>query len=297
MATAPASAPPKAGTCELGPLRVTGCGGAERTVSDAAACKLEAGADLPKARCNEVCAGFDTRSCSVNQGGDRVFCHAARPCLGRPTSLGPVAEATLQEGDAVADHLALARDAEAESVTAFVELANDLERFGAPKSLREACLRSANDEARHAERMAELLARRGGARPARAGSAAPGFASLFDLALHNEREGVVGETWGALVALHQAERAEGSATREAMRAVADDETEHAALSWRIAAWARALVSERERALLDEARHDALRALRASLGYRPASLEAEAELGWPSRAASAAMLDALAPALA
>jgi hypothetical protein len=135
------------------------------------------------------------------------------------------------------------------------------------------------------------------------GAAAPlppvdagGFASLFALALHNEREGAVGETWGALVARHQAAHAHDADVRAAMAAIADEETEHAALSFQIAAWARSVLGPTQVRALDDARRSALAELRASLGARP-SPDAAAPLGWPGEAASAAMIDVLAEALA
>lgn len=44
------------------------------------------------------------------------------------------------------------------------------------------------------------------------------------------------ETFGAVLAMHQAERATDPVIRRAMRCIAEDETRHAALSWRLAAW-------------------------------------------------------------
>jgi rubrerythrin len=156
-----------------------------------------------------------------------------------------------------------------------------------------ACRRAAADEARHARAMARLIERRGGRRP-RAPSRAPrSFGSLFELALHNEREGVVGETWGALVAEHQAEHAPAEDVREAMRAIAREETEHAALSFRIARWARRRLGREHARALDDARREAFTELRTTLGFRPGDAAAR-DLGWPSRAKSAAMLDAIAP---
>jgi len=93
--------------------------------------------------------------------------------------------------------------------------------------------------------------------------------------------------WGAPA------RPQRACTRAAMAAIADEETAHAHLSFEIAAWARTVLGDAE---LDAARRDALAQLRVTLGYRPGDAVA-AELGWPSRAVSAAMLDALAPVLA
>jgi hypothetical protein len=101
-----------------------------------------------------------------------------------------------------------------------------------------ACREAARDEARHAELMAGLLRARGVTVEVEAARAAAGFDSLRALAVHNEREGVAGESVGALAALVQAERAEDDDVRVALRSIADDEAAHAVLSLAISAWAR-----------------------------------------------------------
>ncbi len=273
---------------------ITGCGGAEVYLDeDPKNCGLVLDQGLPQDVCDLYCGDFDTRGCEAHaargSAKPEVFCYAANPCLGRAPSCGNAVEGATD----VDAHLALARRVEAHSVAAFRELGRDLARWGAPDRLRRACARAARDEARHAAAMTRLLRRRGVAPGTVTRAAATGFASLRDLALHNEREGVVGETWGALVAQHQAAHAADPEVRAAMATIADEETAHAQLAFEIAAWARERLGADE---LDAARADAVAELRASLGYRPADAAAD-ELGWPSRAASAAMLDALAPAFA
>lgn len=293
--TAVASGKPKG--CVVGPFAVTGCGGGEAALeSSPESCGVPTTGDIPKDRCKDFCGTFETRACNVTtKGGGKlaVFCHAANPCLGRApsTGIGPAA----QPGS-VREHLGLAFEVEALSAVAFRELRADLERWGAPATLLSACERAAADEARHARAMERLLERRGDARPPAPRRAPRSFGSLLELALHNEREGVVGETWGALVAEHQAEHAPSEDVREAMRGIAREESEHAALSFRVARWARRRLGPERAVELDEARREAFAELRTSLGYRPAD-DAARDLGWPSRAKSAAMLDVLAPLLA
>ncbi len=293
--TTTATGKPKA--CAVGPFSVTGCGGGEAALeSTPESCGLPTTGDIPKERCKEFCGTFETRACNVTKNGAgkvAVFCHAANPCLGRAPSSG--LEPTAQP-ESVREHLDLAFEVEALSAVAFRELRADLERSGAPATLLSACERAAKDEARHARAMARLLERRGAARPRAPRRAARSFGSLLELALHNEREGVVGETWGALVAEHQAEHAPSEDVREAMRGIAREEAEHAALSFRVARWARRRLGSELAATLDEARRAAFAELRTSLGYRPAD-DAARDLGWPSRAKSAAMLDVLSPLLA
>lgn len=292
----PATATAAKGTCAAEKPNVTGCGGAEVLLQDTPeACGLALKGDLPKERCDVLCAGFQTRACNVSTNRDKkpiVFCHAANPCMGRPMSDG--GDEACPSGAGMDVYLAFARRMEALSVDAFHELESDLARFGAPSALRRACRRAADDEARHANAMARLLEARG-VRPAPiARRPASSFASLFALALHNERHGVVGETWGALVAAHQAEHAEDEDMRAAMRTIADEEAEHAALSFRIAAWARGRLSEEDVSALDRERQRAFDALAATGGLAP---DAARALGWPRAPAVAAMIAVLEPVVA
>jgi hypothetical protein len=285
-------AAPVAKDCPHDPPDISGCGGADVYLhASLADCGLPAKGDLTKDRCDDLCKGFETRACEVEDRSDgkvAVYCEAANPCMGRPTSDGALATAH-DDGTAI-DRLAEARRMEAHSVIAFRELEADLVRFGAPASLVDSCRVAADDDCRHARAMARLLRARG-VRPAAIDRPrAAGFASLFALAAHNEREGVVGESWGALLALHQAERARDADVRDEMRAIADEETSHAALSIEIARWVRTQLSDESVAALDDARRAAIARLRGSFASAPE------ELGLPAPATAAAMLDALAPAL-
>jgi hypothetical protein len=88
------------------------------------------------------------------------------------------------------------------AITAFVELAAQLVDYGAPAQLIGRYQAAADYERRDVGLLVEL----GGARP----SATPepaGPASLLAIALHNAVEGCVMETWAALLAADQAQRA------------------------------------------------------------------------------------------
>lgn len=278
-------------SCNYGDINITGCGGGEVALPDGPEkCGLPTSGDIPMEKCKELCGTFEARSCHLFKGRDgkqALFCDAAHPCMGRLDSEGQLAGGAY--ADPVVNHLALARRMEAHSVGAFRELAADLARFGAPAELIEACLRAAGDEDRHAQLMAALLVARGAQLEDVPTDGAAGFASLLALALHNEREGVVGETWGALIAGYQAEHAGDAAVGAAMRAIAGEETEHAALSHAIAAWAR---TQLPADVLDAARADAIAALRAD-PVRPDDAACEA-LGWPSRETTAHLLAYLWP---
>lgn len=171
-------------------------------------------------------------------------------------------------------HLALL---ERESVPAFERLADELAAHGAPASMVRDARRAADDERMHA-RVMTRLARRAGAtvptwRPTR-GAVRP----LRAIAEENAREGCVRETLGALVAGWQARRARDARVRAAMAVIARDETRHAALAWRVDAWARSRLSADENAALDAARDDAVRALRGE-ARRPDAASCR-ELGIP-----------------
>jgi hypothetical protein len=88
------------------------------------------------------------------------------------------------------------------SITAFVELAEQLGHHGAPAALVDRCRQAAADEARHVE----LLVGLGAPRPTET-PAPTREASLLAIALHNAVEGCVMETWAALLAADQAQRA------------------------------------------------------------------------------------------
>ncbi|MBA3461904.1 MAG: hypothetical protein H0T46_18225 [Deltaproteobacteria bacterium] len=138
-------------------------------------------------------------------------------------------------------HLARAAHFEAGSVHAFVGMARELARHGAPAALQHAARIAAIDEVRHARVVGEL-ARARGAEPAPAVVSAPRRRSLEALAIENVTEGVVGETWAALIAYWQAQHAADPALRAAYAAIAEDELRHAELAREVATWAEAKLS-------------------------------------------------------
>lgn len=116
--------------------------------------------------------------------------------------------------------------AEASSVPAFLRLAAELRRAGAPPALIAAALDAARDEARHAHQCA---AEAGGVviaapSPALAAPrpAASHDAALARLAVEAWREGCIGEGIAA--------------TEVPIASIARDEARHAELAWQILAW-------------------------------------------------------------
>lgn len=140
-----------------------------------------------------------------------------------------------QARDAVGAYLARAAHFEAASVYAFVGLAHELARHDAPLALRAAAKRAALDEVRHAHAMTALSHARG-ARPARVVVPMPRERSFEALAIENAVEGLVGETWAAVIAYWQAQHAPDPELRATFAAIAEDELRHAELAREVATW-------------------------------------------------------------
>jgi rubrerythrin len=203
----------------------------------------------------------------------------------RPDGL---AEARASKGGGAAAWLAASAYLEEASIVAFEQLADNLEAFAAPRELVDAARRSARDEVRHARTM-RSLARRRGASQGRPVVATPRRrASLLGLAIENAVEGCVRETFGALIAVHQAARATDRSLAVAMARIARDETRHAALAWSLAQWVEQRLDTRERAQVTAARRAALRVLQCEMLH--ANEEDRVELGLPTRAEAARMLE-------
>jgi hypothetical protein len=139
-------------------------------------------------------------------------------------------------GSPIARHLSESAALEAASVPAFARLARDLAAHGAPERLVRAARVATAEEARHWRRTRDVARRRGG-NPVRPAVSPASPASLEELAIENVVEGCVRETFGALVAAHQAAAAGDREIRDLMTDIAEDELGHAALSWQIDAWA------------------------------------------------------------
>jgi hypothetical protein len=193
-------------------------------------------------------------------------------------------------------YLAHCAQLEAASVYAFESLASELRQLGAADSLLAAARRSAADERRHTRQM-RAAARRYQARAlAPQLRAARAQRSAFELALENAVEGCVRETFGALLAWHQAALATDPGLARVMRGIAADETRHAELSWDIAAWLEPRLSAREQSHLAAARARALRQLEQEIASEPLPAPARAQLGLPSASVQRALLARMATQL-
>ncbi|PCC67106.1 hypothetical protein SAMN02745121_07670 [Nannocystis exedens] len=207
--------------------------------------------------------------------------YGSTSCKGGRRPTGLCSEGRSSGADLIAQWFAEVAHLEAASVPAFERLAAELRGHGAPADLIAAALRAAVDEARHADLLGAVATRLGG-RPAPVELACVGGRSLADLAIENAVEGCVGETWGALLAAHQARAAEDPELRACMAEIAVDEAAHAALAWAIDAWIAPRLSADERARVLAARSRAALALRDPPPLDEA-LERRAGLPPPDRA--------------
>jgi hypothetical protein len=265
-------------------------------------CSGSPGSGPPLAECAMLCplnqSNMVAISCSAMppQPGETSWELACiySPCGTGRRPAGLAATATCCEPTEVAWYLGEVAHLEAASVVAFAQLAGELLAHGAPRRLVRAARRAAREEEGHA-RMMGRFARRAGARlrPVEVAQAAP--RSLEALAVENAVEGCVRETFGAVVAMRQAERARDAGMRRAMKRIAREEAGHAELSWTLARWLEGRLDAGARQRVAEARGHAVEALarEAAQGPGPAL---RAELGVPSAAEARAAIDALRSSL-
>jgi hypothetical protein len=128
------------------------------------------------------------------------------------------------------------------SVGAFLQLAAELRRLGAPRPLVGRALRAAVEEAEHAALCLGLAARELD-RPVSVGAlevpvrAVTGRAQALErLAVESLMDGIVGEGEAAARAAREASDTRDEATARAKAAIARDEAAHAALAGDVAAW-------------------------------------------------------------
>lgn len=127
------------------------------------------------------------------------------------------------------------------SVASFGKLALELLAFGAPSELIEATHVAALDEVRHARAAFAMAAAYAGApvgpgplREVHALALAPSLEALVAAAV---REGCCGETAAAMIAFAAAEASSDPVVRDTLLVVAEEESRHAALAYRVVAWA------------------------------------------------------------
>lgn len=151
----------------------------------------------------------------------------------------------------IAGWLAHATDLERVSIDAFQILRRELAHHEAPAELVEWAARAEADEVRHARALG-ALARREGVPPREIPAHRGPMRPVLEIAIENAVEGCVRETYGALVAAHQAEHAKRRDVRRAMIAIARDEASHAELAWSVHAWLMTRLTSDERARVEDA---------------------------------------------
>jgi hypothetical protein len=119
--------------------------------------------------------------------------------------------------------------------------------------------------------------------------------SLEEIALDNAVEGCVRETYGAAVAMWQAEHASDPVVRATAARIARDEIRHAALGWQIASWLNARLDFAARRRVERARRDATNVLARIVDAQP-SPEIQRIAGVPPVKAARAMVARLATTL-
>lgn len=142
------------------------------------------------------------------------------------------------------------------SVAAFARLVLDLLELGAPADLVDRASVAMRDEVRHAARCFALASVYAGREVGPGPLPMPsrrGRRTLLRLAVETWREGCVGETLSVALAAAQLRGATDPVVRDVIAGILHDETEHAQLSWDIAAWAQARGGDRvKRAVRREA---------------------------------------------
>jgi hypothetical protein len=174
------------------------------------------------------------------------------------------------------------RDAQLEhaSVPAFLQLATELARAGAPLSLVQRALSAASDEVRHAALCTQLAARHLDAcspplLPALAARVPiASQASVVRLAVESWLDGCVAEGRAAALAARAAQLASDAQARAIQHAIAHDEHRHAELAWSILSWALALGGDEAHGAVSACRDAAA----STASAEPEGLEAHGRLG-------------------
>jgi hypothetical protein len=276
--------------CELG-FDLTG---------PASDCSPGPGGELTKSQCAMLCppnpGGQSALSCNA-QDQPQPPVEGLLTCVyslcgtgRRPAGLAPAGGAEAAATGEVARFLGEVAHLEAASVVAFEQLAGELETHGAPRRLVRAARRAAREEVRHA-RVMRRFAERAGAPPRPVEVAATAPRPIEAIAIENAVEGCVRETFGAVLAMRQAERARSGDLRRAMKGIARDEAGHAELAWELGRWLDGRLDAAARRRVRAAQDRAVEALARDATREP-DARLVAELGVPTRAEARAAIEAL-----
>lgn len=193
------------------------------------------------------------------------------------------------------EHFAEIAHMEAAAVVAFDELHARLTAFRAPADLLARVRVAREDEVRHAAMTTRLAERFGGTVRSPVCATSGSEPSFLELAMENAGEGCIRETYGALVAAYQAQHAEDPEVRATFAAIAQEELAHAELSWDVAAWADAMLTETERDCVRRAREEVARELWEGAAADPSD-EVKRSAGMPDAATVRALVARLLPEL-
>ncbi|WP_044986242.1 ferritin-like domain-containing protein [Sorangium cellulosum] len=141
---------------------------------------------------------------------------------------------------ALAEHWTRVALLEHASIAAFARFTLQLLSLGAPPELVGAAQAAMGDEAEHARlcfALASAFAGRGVGPGPLAIDGALGGEGAREILVTTLREGCIGETIAAIEAAEAALHATDPAVRRALETIAEDETRHAELAFRFAAWA------------------------------------------------------------
>lgn len=183
---------------------------------------------------------------------------------------------------------------EGASVAAFEQLTRELRHHNASQDLIDYAEAAVRQEKRHAI-LTSALARKYGRQPEPPLVQPTSVRSLEAIALDNAVEGLVRETFGALVAHHQASHAADPLMREIARVIADDETAHAGFSWALHEWLLSRLDEEGQARVERARRAAVVSFAPDL-CAPVSAEVVRLAGMPSEDSARSLYAGLTQAL-
>ncbi|HEY2366860.1 MAG TPA: ferritin-like domain-containing protein [Polyangiaceae bacterium] len=156
---------------------------------------------------------------------------------------------------------------EAASVFAFERLHDELSALGASPPLLARVRRAVADEKRHTRLMTHL-ARQRGERVELVCEPTFSDRAVEAIAIENATEGCVRELFGALVATWHGTHARDRALRRTFRVIARDETRHAELALRVAAFLSCRLDAKARARVKSARADAVTMLAREVAKVP-----------------------------
>jgi len=212
----------------------------------------------------------------------------------RPEGLCPVPPTVVHHSELGA-YFAGAAHLEAASVHAFDRFARELQALGAPEGMVADAWGAALEEIEHTRAVGAIALRFGGElSPPRV--EATELRDAFAIALENAVEGCVRETYGALVACHQAQSALDPMVRGAMVQIAEDETRHSQLAWQVAMWLEPKLTAEQRLTVRAARYAAFAELRSTLAKDTLSPPARKLAGLPDAEVAMGLVDQLGTAL-